>query len=162
MALDARGRIWCIGEAGVYRISDGQVSVYNSLNSDFVESPQYLWEYSATDPVNGGVYLSSAEGLWLVNQTGDSGGTGNGVSFYPQPFISGEDQLRLCGVDEDNPVTVEFFGLDGSHAGTVSAQSVSSWIWDGSLDGNKVASGVYMVLVTVNDVVYPARISVVR
>jgi hypothetical protein len=162
MALDARGRIWCLGKAGVYRISDGQVSVYNQLNSDFVQSAQYLWEYSATDQVNGGVYLSSAEGLWLVSQTGDSGSTGNGVSFYPQPFVCGEDQLRLCGVDDDLPITVEFFSLDGSHAGTVSAQSVSSWIWDGTFDGSKAAGGVYMVLVTVNDVVYSARISVVR
>lgn len=162
MSMDSRGRIWCLGESGIHRISDGQVDMFTGLNSNYVPSALYNREYSTRDMVNGGIFFSSAEGLWLVTQAGGASPAGNGVSFYPQPFISGENQLRLCGPDDDTPVTVDFFRLDGSHAGTVEAQSVSSWIWDGSLEGKIVASGVYMVLVSVNDTVYQARVSVVR
>jgi hypothetical protein len=162
MSLDARGRLWCLSEAGVYRVADGQVSVFNELNSDFVQSPPYLWEYSARDQAGGGVYFSSAEGLWRVTQNSGSSPAGSGVSFYPQPFLSGENQLRLCGIDEDSQVSVEFFSLAGSHLGTVSSQSASDWIWDGHFDGNAVASGVYMVLVTADNTVYQSRISVIR
>ncbi len=162
MSMDSRGRVWCLGVSGIYRIADGQADVFTENNSDYVPSDLYSWEYSTRDQVNGGVYFSSVEGLWLVTQDGGESPSGNGVSFYPQPFISGENQLRVCGPDDDIPVSVDFFRLDGSYAGTVEAQSVSSWIWDGSLDGQIVASGVYMVLVTINDTVYQARISVVR
>lgn len=162
MSMDSRGRIWCLSESGVYRISDGQVSLFDDLNSDFVSSPFYLWEYSALDQVNGGVYFSSEEGLWLVTQGGGGNYSSEDVSFYPQPFVSGTDLLRLCGPDDTYPVTVDFFGLDGSHAGTVEAESISNWTWDGYLDGNILASGVYMVLVNVNGAVHQARVSVIR
>ncbi|MCK5131257.1 MAG: hypothetical protein KAR40_03795 [Candidatus Sabulitectum sp.] len=162
MSMDLRGRIWCLGASGIYRIADGEVDMFTGYNSDYVPSDLYSWEYSTRDEVNGGVFLSSEKGLWLVTQDGGVSPAGSGVSFYPQPFISGEDQLRLCGPDDDIPVAVDFFRLDGSHAGTVEALSVSSWIWDGFLDGDIVAGGVYMVLVTVNNTVYQGRISVVR
>ncbi len=162
MSVDSRGRVWCLAESGIYRISDGQVSFFNDINSDFVPSAPYQWEYSLTDAVNGGVFFSSEQGLWLVTQDGNTAPSGNEVSFYPQPFISGEDQLRVCGPDDSSAISVDFFRLDGSHAGTVDAMSVSNWAWDGTLDGNIVASGVYMVLVTINNTVYQTRISVVR
>ena len=162
MSLDSRGRVWCLSESGIYRIADGEVDVFTDLNSDYVPSDLYGWEYSTRDLVNGGVYFSSMEGLWLVTQSGGTNPSGSGVSFYPQPFVSGEGQLRLCGPDDALPVTVDFFRLDGSHAGNVEAQSVSSWTWDGSLEGEVVASGVYMVLVSVDGIVYQARVSVVR
>lgn len=162
MSTDSRGRIWCLGTSGIFRIADGEVDMFTGYNSDYVPSDLYSWEYSTRDEVNGGVFFSSIEGLWLVTQSGGGTPSKNGISFYPQPFISGEDQLRLCGPDDDIPVSVDFFRLDGSHAGTVEALSVSSWSWDGSLDEEIVAGGVYMVLVTVNDTVYQGRISVVR
>ena len=162
MSADSRGRIWCLSESGIFRISDGQVDLFDDLNSDYFPSPLYSWEYSAMDEISGGVYFSSAEGLWLVTQAGDTTPSGSGVSFYPQPFVSGENQLRLCGPDNEYPVTVDFFAIDGSHAGVVESSSVSEWLWDGFLDGKAVSSGVYMVLVTVNETVYQSRISVVR
>jgi len=162
MSLDSRGRIWCLGETGIYRIADGQVSKFDALNSDYLPSSPYLWEYSAPDQASGGVYFSSTIGIWLVTQDGGDYVSGSAVSFYPQPFISGQDQLRLCGPDDGIPVSVDFFALDGSLAGTVDAPSVSSWFWDGSFDEAAVAAGVYMVLVSVGDSVYQARVSVIR
>lgn len=162
MATDTAGRIWCLSESGVYRVSDGAVSYFNWLNSDYLPSPLYGWEYAASDPVSGGVYFSSEIGLWLVTQSGGGGETDTGLSFYPQPFVSEEGLLRLTGVEEVMPVTVDFFRLDGSFAGTVEAPYLSRWTWDGVLNGKIVASGVYMVLVTVNETVYQAKITVVR
>ena len=162
MSVDSRGRIWCLGTSGIYRIADGQAVVFNEFNSDYYPASLFNWEYSSQDKVSGGVYFSSGEGLWLVTQDEGLAPEGSNVSFYPQPFLSGSDQLRFCGPTDLDPVSVDFFRLDGSHAGTVDALSVSSWTWDGSLDGKIVASGVYMVLVTVGDTVYQARISVVR
>ncbi len=162
MSVDSRGRIWCLGASGVYRIADGQADVFNGINSNYYPSSLYDWEYSFRDEVDGGVYFSSGEGLWLVTQEEGSASEESDVSFFPQPFVFGRDQLRFCGPSDTDPVSVDFFRLDGSHAGTVDALSVSSWIWDGTLEGKIVASGVYMVLVTIRDTVYQARISVVR
>lgn len=159
---DMTGRIWCLAESGIYRISDGSVSYFNALNSDYKPSPLYGWEFSFRDPVSGGVYFSSEEGLWLVTQEGGGSGTGTRLSFYPQPFRSGEDILRLTGPDAGLPVSVDFFRLDGSFAGSLEASSASQWSWDGTLNGKIVAGGVYMVLVTAGDTVYQDRIAVVR
>jgi hypothetical protein len=162
MSLDSRGRIWCLGESGIYRIADGEVSMFDEFNSDYVPSSINQWVYSATDLAGGGVFFSSIEGLWLVTQDSGDNPASSEVSFYPQPFIPGEDQLRLYVPDNDMPVSVEFFAVDGSHAGTVGAESVSNWIWNGSFAGETVAGGVYMALVSVGNTVYQARISVVR
>ena len=162
MSLDSWGRIWCLSESGIYRIADGVVDEFTDLNSDYVPSNLYNWEFSTVDGVGGGVFFSSAEGLWSVTQSTAAGTSGSGVSFYPQPFVSGEDQLRFCGPDESSQVKVEFFSIDGSYLGALEAQSVSDWTWDGTLDGEAVAGGVYPVLVTVDDTVYRTRISVVR
>lgn len=159
---DSRGRIWCLGELGVYRISDGQANLFSRYNSDYFSSDLYFREYSAVNTSNGGVLFSSREGFWSILQDGGSNPSGVELSFYPQPFISGTDQLRLCGPDEDSPVSVSFYRLDGSFIGLVEASSVSDWIWDGSMNGKIVSSGVYMVLVTVGDTVYQDKISVVR
>jgi hypothetical protein len=129
MSLDSRGRIWCLGESGIYRIADGEVSMFDEFNSDYVPSSINQWVYSATDLAGGGVFFSSIEGLWLVTQDSGDNPASSEVSFYPQPFIPGEDQLRLYVPDNDMPVSVEFFAVDGSHAGTVGAESVSNWIW---------------------------------
>ena len=162
MEADAAGRIWCLGESGIYRVSQGSVSFFNGINSDYKPSPLYSWEYSARDPVTGGVYFSSEQGLWLVSQSGGGEGGVSGVSFYPQPYLSGEGALRFTGPGDGNPVRVDFFRLDGSFAGSAEAPSVSQWAWDGTLNGKVVASGVYMVIVTSGDTVYQSRIAVVR
>lgn len=162
LSQDSRGRIWCMGELGVYRISDGEVTLFTSYNSDYFSSSLYTREYSAVDTQDGSVLFSSREGLWSVLQEGGTAPSGTEISFYPQPFVSGIDQLRLCGPSEDAPVSVSFFRLDGSFLGSVESASVSEWIWDGSSGGKIVSSGVYMVLVTVGDTVYQDKISVVR
>lgn len=162
LAADQTGRIWCLSESGIYRISDGEVSFFNALNSDYKPSSLYNWEYAGSDPVSGGVYFSSEQGLWLVTQAGGGSGGGSGVSFYPQPFVSGEDVLRITGLPEGSPVTVDFYRLDGSYAGTVESSSPSQWAWDGGLRNKIVSSGIYMVLVTVDETVYQAKISVIR
>ena len=162
MEADAAGRIWCLAESGIYRISDGTVSYYNAFNSDYKPSALYGWEYALRDPLSGGVYFSSEEGLWLITQAGGGETVDPEVSFYPQPFVSGEDVLRLTGPPDGFPVTVDFYRLDGTPAGTVEAESLSQWTWDGTLRNKIVSAGIYMVLVTVNERVYQTRITVVR
>ncbi len=163
MYPDRTGRLWCLSESGIYRVIDGESSIFNALNSDFKPSTPYDREYSTEDEISGGVFFSSIKGLWTVFQAGDGGSqNGSGLSFYPQPFIYGEDVLYFTGPEENIPVTVDFFRLSGSYAGTVEATSVSQWSWDGSLNNKIVASGVYIVIVTVGDTVFTEKITVVR
>jgi len=162
MTTDSEGRIWCLGESGIYRVSDGEATFFNGLNSDFKPSALYTREYSTRDQVSGGVYFSAEAGLWLVTQSGGGGSQQSGISFYPQPYLSGEGVLRFTGAPDGLPVSVDFFRLDGSFAGTVEGPSMSEWAWDGSLRGKIVAGGVYMALVTVGESTHQARIAVVR
>ena len=62
----------------------------------------------------------------------------------------------------EGSVEVGFFAVDGSFLGSVSAGSTSEWSWDGTLDGEQVASGVYMVLVRSGSETVSSRIAVVR
>ncbi len=162
ISTDTAGRIWCLGQSAIYRISDGQLSSFNGINSDYIPSTLYTWEYSSRDPITGGVVFSSIEGLWSVEQSGGGGGSFSGVSFYPQPYVSGGDPLRFISSIEASPVTVDFFRLDGSFIGTVEAPTVADWTWDGTLNGKIVASGIYMLLVNTGQEVHMAKVSVVR
>lgn len=159
---DTAGRIWCLGQSAIYRISDGQLSSFNHINSDYIPSTLYTWEYAARNPITGGVVFSSIEGLWSVEQSGGGGGGFSGVSFYPQPYVFGGEPLRFISSIEASPVSVDFFRLNGSFIGRVEAPTVADWTWDGTLNGKIVASGIYMLLITTGQEVHRSKISVVR
>lgn len=163
MHPDETGRLWCLSESGIYRMINGESSLFDALNSDFKPSTPYDREYSTGDQTGGGVLFSSIKGLWTVFETGGGENpSGPALSFYPQPFISGEDVLHFTGPEDNLPVTVDFYRLNGSYAGTVESSSVSQWTWNGSLKDKIVASGVYFVMITVGDAVYTEKITVVR
>jgi len=165
VAVDGAGRIWCSGTAGITLIENGIVSVFDDSNSPYVVYDRVEGEFAAVSPDGGTIYFSSGDGLWSLSVQGGGGGTG-GPCFYPQPWLPAEGPLRLCGFGEDageeEPVSTEIFSLEGRHLGTVSAPSAPEWAWDGTLDGEPAASGVYMALVTRAGEVLPARLVIVR
>ncbi|PIE52640.1 hypothetical protein CSA37_05260 [Candidatus Fermentibacteria bacterium] len=163
MAADEYGRLWCLGESGVSMVADGSSEYYDEINSDFVPSTTYNWEYAAHDPFYGGVRFSSIKGLWRVRLEGGGGGeTHSAISLYPQPFISEESVLRIAGLDDNAPVSVSFYRLDGTYAGSLNAESVQEWAWNGTLRNKVVASGVYIVTVSSGGDLYQEKITVVR
>jgi hypothetical protein len=147
---------------GIAHISNGVTTVYNKLNSDYLPTFREVAEFSLYDEENGDIYFSSIIGLWRVHI--ESGYTPEGgAMFYPQPWLTDEELLHICGVEEGVSLSVDVFTLDGRHLARIDAPEAMDWTWDGSVEGEVISSGMYMSLVRMDDgTVYQARIAVVR
>jgi len=162
MQIDDSGRIWCLLSNGIAMIENGSTTVYNTLNSPYIPTFRELDEFSYNDS-NGSIYFSSIIGFWRIH-TESTSGPAAGVLFYPQPYLPAEGSLYLSGASgEDSAITVDIFALDGKHLVSVGAPSASLWQWDGNVQGEPVASGMYMAVVrTESGTTQQARLAVVR
>ena len=161
MQVDNNGVIWCMTENAVYSVDGTDVSEFTSSNSIFMPSSRMENEFSLFNPVNGKVCFSSSLGLWSIF-TQQSPGENQDPLFYPQPFLPAEEELHIVWTGSDERIEVKFFSLTGGYRGCVQADSWEEWIWDGTLNGGSLASGVYIVLVETENDSIRSKIAVVR
>lgn len=161
LAADGAGRIWCIGTSGVSCVDGSQVYWFDAGNSSFIPYSRPGQEFAITVPTTGQIMFSSEIGIWTISTTGGGGGA-SGPSFYPQPYLPSEGELRLTGTNGQLPVRVEFYSVDGAFLDAIEAETPSQWSWNGEFNSARAASGVYMVLVEYGGSVVQARIAVVR
>ena len=161
MQVDNNEVIWCMTEAAIYSIDGGDVTEFTRSNSIYISINRMENEFSSINPENGSVYFSSIVGLWsiLSQQSHDESPD---LLFYPQPFLPLEEELHIAWSGFEEHIEVKFFSLAGEYLGCVPADSWEDWIWDGTLNGAYLASGVYIVLVERDGNVFRSKIAVVR
>lgn len=146
MEVDGLGTVWCMTEDAIYSVDATGTKDYTSSNSIYIPTNRMENEFSALDPLTGTVYFSSLMGLWSISP-GEASHQGPSPIFYPQPFLPATDALRMAWYGDDGPVTARFFSLDGAYLGRVEAPGWEEWSWNGRLDGEALATGVYFVIV---------------
>jgi hypothetical protein len=161
IAADTSGRLWCLGTTSIWCCDGDEVTVLDAFNSPFIPTSRVEGEFGWWDPVGGDVYFSSIAGLWKLGVSGGLYERGSPV-FYPQPFVPAADgYVRLAGISAEQ-VSVRIFSLDGRFLTEIRAGSAPEWIWDGTVDGAPVASGVYMALIRAGTSSWACRMAVVR
>lgn len=161
LEADGSGTVWCMTEDAIYAVGEAGTTVYNSSNSIYLPAGRSESEFSYRDPVTGTVYFSSLRGLWSISPE-QVNHQGPAPLFYPQPYLPAEQQLRMAWSGDRGPVTVKFYSLAGEYLGLSTASSWENWSWNGSIDGNELASGVYIVLVETGSGSAAHRIALVR
>ena len=63
---------------------------------------------------------------------------------------------------DPEPVTVSLFSVTGTFLTRISADSWEQWVWDGRIDGEEAASGVYMAIIESGSETILAKVAVVR
>lgn len=160
--VDESGGIWCLLPDGIAYISNGTTTIYNALNSDYLPTFREVAEFSLYDEENGDIYFSSIIGLWRIHIESGYQSDG-GALFYPQPWLPEEELLHICGITGDQELSVDIFSLDGRHLARIDASDAEDWIWDGSVEGRILSSGMYLAVIKTGEgTVYQARIAVVR
>lgn len=158
---DGSGTVWCMTGDAIYAVGDAGTTAYNSSNSIYLPASRTEAEFSYRDPVDGTIYFSSLIGLWSISPE-QINYQGTAPLFYPQPYLPAEQQLRMAWSGARGPVTVKFFSLTGEYLGLAAASSWENWSWNGTIDGNDLASGVYIVLVETEAGSTVHRIALVR
>ncbi len=161
MQVDNNGVIWCMTEAAIYSIDEGNVTEFTRSNSIYISTNRMENEFSSINPEDGTVYFSSIAGLWSILSQ-QSQEDSPDLLFYPQPFLPVEGELHMAWSGSEDQIEVRFFSLTGEYLGCVPADSWEEWIFDGTLDGAALASGVYVVLVDRDGDVFRCKIAVVR
>lgn len=161
LGVDGMDAVWCMTEDAVYRVDGSGTAQYTSSNSIYIPSSRIENEFSCFDPATGTLYFSSVIGLWSVSP-GEVSYQGPSPLFYPQPYLPAEGDLRMAWDGDRGPVTARFFSISGDFLGTVPSDSWESWSWDGGLDGDRLATGVYFVLVETGDGTTTNKIALVR
>ena len=159
--VDDSGRIWCLGSDALYCIDGSTVEQYTASNSPFIPTSRVENEFSLLDPETGFMFFSSGIGLWSVSRGGEEPQSPVPV-FYPQPYLPADGPLHMSWSGGGEPVETTIFTVDGSYIGTITAESSEQWSWDGLIDGEQLATGVYMVLIRSGDDLVRATIAVVR
>jgi len=159
--VDDEGRIWCLASDALFCVDGSDVFEYTSSNSPFIPTNRVENEFSYFDAATGRVYFSSIIGIWSVRQGG--GRQENPVPvFFPQPYLPSEGLLRMSWSGTGGLIEADIFTIDGRYAGSVSGDSWDEWSWDGTIDGDQLASGVYMVLIRSDSEVVRTRMALVR
>jgi len=158
---DEEGRLWCMCTSCIACVDGAAISLFDDDNSPFIPSSRVETEYACLDGDD--VLFSSTNGIWCLHVGSGTEG-GEGVSFYPQPFLPGTDEgvLHIAGVPE-GPLEVDIFELDGRPVTSIDVDSADFWQWDGmTRSGEYVSSGIYMALVRSGEFRARGRIAVVR
>lgn len=162
LVIDGLQRIWCLGTTAIYCVEGNLVTSFDDGNSPYYPSSRVESEYSAWIPSQGRVLFSSPVGMWSLEVQGGGGSAGQGIGFYPQPFLpAAGEPLRMTGL-EDGPVSADFYSLDGRFLGTVGSDDPENWEWSGDFDGSPAATGIYLVVVETPGGIRRARLAVVR
>ncbi|MBU8932936.1 MAG: hypothetical protein KOO62_02905 [candidate division Zixibacteria bacterium] len=144
LTFDGRGNLWIgTGSGLAYReAGTGYVVAYTVINSDLVSNGI---SDLALDGTTGDLYIATDAGLSILEpQIRHRTTVLNSVVPVPNPFVIRSDDDRL-EFNYNRPGTVCLFTVAGE--AVVEFQVNSSW--DGrNHDGRKVASGVYLFILT--------------
>ena len=160
MEIDEEDVLWCVTEEALYSINGSEVNIYNESNSDYIPSVREENEFSYFDPDSQKVYFSSIIGLWS-KKSSQQNAESQTAMFYPQPYLPEMGRMHMAWNIESG-VTVDFFDLSASYIGSVSADSRSSWSWDGTLNGEELATGIYILIVRTAEETVRNKIALVR
>ncbi|OPL19416.1 MAG: hypothetical protein AVO35_11065 [Candidatus Aegiribacteria sp. MLS_C] len=161
IGVDGSGAVWCTTGEAMYRMDDSGTAVYNESNSIYIPTSRTENEFSFLDGETGTLYFSSLVGLWSVTP-GSVSHQGPSPIFYPQPYLPSGGDLRMSWSGSRGTVRTRFFTVAGDYLGEKEASSWDVWSWDGSLNGDAVASGVYFVIVETDDGTTTDKIALVR
>jgi hypothetical protein len=147
MAVDGANRKWIGTKNGVWLISpDGDKIIYR-----FTEENSPLLNNDvkriAVDPATGEVFISTLYGICSFRSTATEGGTSNNnVLVFPNPVPPGYNgTIAIRGLVEN--ALVKIAELNGRLVYQTRALGGQA-IWDGrNYKGEKIASGVYLVIV---------------
>jgi hypothetical protein len=150
IAVDGADRKWVATKNGAWLISaDGEKTIYH-----FTESNGPLLNDDvrriAIDGLTGEVFFSTAMGICSYRSTATEGNSQNqNVLVYPNPVPSGyTGQVAIRGLVEN--AIVKITELDGRLVYQTKALGGQA-IWNGKdYTGRRVASGIYLVLVSDN------------
>lgn len=154
IAIDAANRKWMGTESnGVFLISDDnntQEAHFNTENSPLLSDHVYD---IAIDPATGQVYFSTEKGIcsYQSDVTADNAEMNeDNVSVYPNPVTPDHTgDIKITGLAMKSRVKIT------TSSGALVSEGISSggtYTWNGrDLDGRRVASGIYMVLVAKED-----------
>lgn len=148
IAVDGADRKWIGTKNGVWLISaDGAKTIYH-----FREENSLLLDNDvkkiAVDPATGEVFFATAKGICSYRGTATEGGTTNeNVLVFPNPVPPGfNGTVAIRGLV--NNAIVKITELDGRLVYQVRASGGQA-NWNGrNYKGNKISTGVYLVLVS--------------
>jgi len=147
MAVDGSNRKWVGTKNGVWLISpDGDKIIYRFTEEN---SPLLSNDVKriAVDPVSGEVFISTLYGICSFRSTATEGGTSNNnVLVFPNPVPPGYNgTIAIRGLVENALVKIaEQNGRLVFQTRALGGQAV----WNGhNYNGDKIASGVYLVIV---------------
>jgi ligand-binding sensor domain-containing protein len=147
MAVDGANRKWIGTRNGVWLISpDGEKIIYRFTEEN---SPLLSNDIKkiVVDPVSGEVFIATFNGICSFRSTATEGGSTHGnVLVFPNPVPPGfSGTIAIRGLAENSLVKITELNGRLVHQ----ARSLGGQVnWNGySYNGNKVASGVYLVLV---------------
>lgn len=161
VGVDGTGALWCMTGDAMYRVDDSGTSVFNQANSIYIPTSRTENEFTFLDQETGTLYFSSVTGLWSVTP-GSVSHQGPSPLFYPQPYLPSGGDLRMSWSGARGAVRAMFFSLAGDYLGEVEASSWESWSWDGVLDGETLATGVYFLIVETDEGTTTDKIALVR
>jgi len=151
LVCDELGSVWVSTSDGLKRYfeSTGTVEEYTSFNSVLPVCTIYAMSVNSDD---GEIWLSTDHGLWRGELETALSGDGSDARVYPDPFIPGRGEvLGIAGIP-DEPSEIKVYSLTGSLVFEYSSSGRDDFAWDGNTsDGETVASGIYMLLVTQGD-----------
>ena len=148
IAVDGADRKWIGTKNGVWLVSaDGEKTIYHFVES---ESPLLSNDVRriAIDGTTGEVFFATSRGICSYRSTATEGSGGNkNVLVFPNPVPPGySGQIAIRGLV--NNAIVKITELDGRLVFQSRALGGQA-IWNGKdYKGKRVASGVYLVLVT--------------
>jgi streptogramin lyase len=147
MAVDGANRKWIGTRNGVWLISpDGEKIIYRFTEEN---SPLLSNDIKkiTVDPVSGEVFIATFNGICSFRSTATEGGnTHENVLVFPNPVPPGYNgTIAIRGLSENSLVKItELNGRLVYQTRSLGGQAS----WNGySYNGNKAASGVYLVLV---------------
>jgi len=161
MQVDHNGVIWCRTGSAIYSIEGGNVTEFTRSNSIYISTSRVENEFSAINPEDGTVYFSSLLGMWSIASQ-QTHVESPDLYFYPQPFLPAEEELHIIWSGFEDQIEVKFFTLTGEYMGSVQADNWEEWTFDGTLDGESLASGVYIVFIETDTDSVSSKIAIVR
>jgi hypothetical protein len=174
LASDRNGAIWALTGAGLNRLrfleDTVAVDAFTDLANFLTFDPSF-YSPGVIAPLPGGTYRRldvSADGRRLVLSSDLGGvmldvpeaGSGGGDAvplqdayLYPNPFpgdgTASHVSVGGLDIDDESPITVQVLNLAGQIVFRSRSLDAGEQVWDGrTLEGNRVASGLYVVRIS--------------
>ena len=147
MAVDGANRKWIGSKNGVWLISPEGDKIIYRFTAENSPLPDNYVNHIAVDPITGEVFISTLNGICSFRSTATEGGnTNSNVLVFPNPVPPAYNgTIAIRGLV--NNALVKITEMNGRLVYQTRALGGQA-VWDGhTYKGDKVASGVYLVIV---------------